>query len=921
MTKGQRLFARWLNRNGEPEPSPVSDPHHRHTALQLLLDDRGHVVEIRGALNHGLRPLTEGAELKLLADYVMPGSTQALEGTPAQWTEQTIDLDFRRAGQQVLHTRGWVQPRGEDWLLHLIDISDLQRDSQQARVHAHSSQLIHDIGQQLRQCDWARLPAVMFEALQQVAEHWRVPSVALALRADTHLGWRLYSAYHAFDTPQLWTSGQTLGAALDDLNDCVPIHLSPDSQSAENNWLISLFGNSDGLLVPFRDQSGTSAWLLLGFYSASASVDGLVTSARDWLQVCATIAGPLQDRLREQHYEQQRERMEALQGLLGTGWWEWLQPSRQMHLAPQLSASLLPALESVSLSREAWLALFHPADRDEISSGFTALLEQGTALLLCARVHQPQSTEAAQWYRIQGQVLGKGAGRRIVGFMLDISDIKNQQMQAAAAQARLTNVIARSPAVIYVQRYAEGALMPEFFSESLQPLLGLGLEDCTGSALIERIHPEDREHYLERTRQLLREGSARGRYRVRDQQGNYHWLLDEAKLLRDDLGLPVEAVGLWLDVTEATEVAERVRHSEERYRILVEDSPAMICRYLPDLTLTFGNRPLANYLECAPAHLTGINLTSWLSREQHEAFLQRLASLSPELPVSTAEICLQLPGREHAWWVWSDRGIFDAQGQLVEVQAVARDNTEVRRSQQQLTHGAKMATLGEMATGLAHEINQPLNVMRMAIVNVLKRLSNGDVQIDYLQEKLTRIDAQIQRAARVVDHMRVFGRRSEIEQQLFNPAQSLEGTLALLGEGLRGKGVEIRSDGLNCSVHVRGHTDQLEQVLINLLVNARDALLSKCETDRDFKPWIALSSERAGNCVRLWVQDNGGGIDPRLLERIFEPFFTTKPVGVGTGLGLSVSYGIIDNMGGRLSVSNTEHGARFCVELPVVDEG
>lgn len=916
MTQGQRLLARWLSRN-EPEPPPVAALLPTGNALQLLLDDRGRVVQIHGALNHGLTPVKEGAEPKLLLDYLMPGSTQALEGTPAQWTGQTIDLDFRGADQQVLRTRGWVQPQAEGWLLQVIDISDLQRDSQQARVNAHNSDLIHSIGQQLRQCDLARLPAVMLEALQQVAEHWRVPGVALALRTDTHLGWRLYSAYHAFDTPQLWTTGQTLGTALDGLNECAPIPVS--AKQADNQWLISLFGNAEGLLVPFRDQSGASAWLLLGFYSAPSG--GAQTSARDWLQVCATIAGPLQDRLRAQHYEQQRERMEALQGLLGTGWWEWLQPSRQMQLAPQLSASLLPALESVSLSREAWLALFHPADRDEISSGFTALLEQGTPLLLCARVHQPQGTEPAQWYRIQGQVLGKGAGRRIVGFMLDVSDIKNQQLQAAAAQARLGNVIARSPAVIYVQRYVEGALVPEFFSESLQPLLGLGLDDCSGSALIERIHPDDREHYLERTRQLLRKGSARGRYRLRDQQGNYHWLLDEAKLLRDDLGLPVEAVGLWLDVTEATEVAERVRHSEERYRILVEDSPAMICRYLPDLTLTFGNRPLANYLECAPEQLPGINLASWLSQEQHEAFLQRMASLTPELPVSTAEISLQLPGREHAWWVWSDRGVFDGQGQLLEIQAVARDNTEVRRSQQQLTHGAKMATLGEMATGLAHEINQPLNVMRMAIVNVLKRLSNGDVQIDYLQEKLTRIDAQIQRAARVVDHMRVFGRRSEIEQQLFNPAQSLEGTLALLGEGLRGKGVEIRSDGLNCSVHVRGHTDQLEQVLINLLVNARDALLSKCETDRDFKPWIALSSERAGNCVRLWVQDNGGGIDPRLLERIFEPFFTTKPVGVGTGLGLSVSYGIIDNMGGRLSVSNTEHGARFCVELPVVDEG
>ena len=202
---------------------------------------------------------------------------------------------------------------------------------------------------------------------------------------------------------------------------------------------------------------------------------------------------------------------------------------------------------------------------------------------------------------------------------------------------------------------------------------------------------------------------------------------------------------------------------------------------------------------------------------------------------------------------------------------------------------------------------------------MLKRLSSGDIPLVYLHEKLTRIDGQIQRAARVVDHLRVFGRRSEIEQQVFNPTQAMEGSVALLGEGLRGKGVELRSEGQVCAVLVRGHIDQLEQVLINLMVNARDALMSKRETDRDFEPWIVLSVESDARSVRLQVDDNAGGIDPRLLERIFEPFFTTKPIGLGTGLGLSVSYGIIDNMGGRLSVSNTGHGARFCVELPVVE--
>nr|GFB66416.1 hypothetical protein [Tanacetum cinerariifolium] len=224
---------------------------------------------------------------------------------------------------------------------------------------------------------------------------------------------------------------------------------------------------------------------------------------------------------------------------------------------------------------------------------------------------------------------------------------------------------------------------------------------------------------------------------------------------------------------------------------------------------------------------------------EKEAFLRRIDELTPKSPTTTAEICLELPGREHAWWIWADRGVFDDSGKLIEIQAVGRDNTEIRRTRMQLNQSAKMATLGEMATGLAHEINQPLNVMRMAVVNVLKRLSNGDVEVDYLTDKLNRIDTQVQRAARVVNHMRVFGRRSEIEQQLFDPIDAVDGTLNMLSEGMKGKGVELKIDEPGPRVQVRGHVDQLEQVLINLMVNARDALLSKREKNHDFEPWIA----------------------------------------------------------------------------------
>ena len=913
MSPSVGLFGRLLGRTDERLPESTDPLSRTDAGIQLRLDQQGHVIDIHGLQRYGLARGSADGSPRLLLSYLVPGSTLALEGIPADWVGHSLDLDFQCAGLRVVHTRGWVQPQGDGWLLQLLDISDLRLGSEQARSRERCTQLTLGLAEQLRQCSMLRLPEVMHEALRSVAQHGRVPCMALALREDPQASWYMHSTYHAFDAPQLWLPEQNLGSLLDPLGGTSPQRVERDG----NPRLNDLFGNADGVLVPYSDQQGLCAWLMLGFYPAS--LHGPQMSESDWMQVCAALAAPLLDRLREQQHLQQSERMEALQGLLGTGWWEWSLTNELLELAPQLAINLDAVAEPQAMTRQAWLALFHPADRDELSGRFNELLEHGKELLLFARVHQPQSTEPAQWYRIQGQMLGSGTRRRIVGYMLDVSDIKNQQQQVAAAHARLDNLIASSPAVIYVQRYVEGALVPAFFSDSLKPLLGWTLEECTSETLIEWVHPDDREQFFGRTRQLLREGSSRSRYRLRDRRGDYHWLLDEAKLLRNDLGLPVEVVGLWLDITEATEAAERVKSSEERYRILVEDSPAMICRYLPDLTLTFGNQPLASYLECTTEQLPGINLSSWLSSEQREAFVQRIASLTPQAPVSTAEISLQLPGREYAWWVWSDRGIFDEQGNLLEVQAVGRDNTEVRRSQQQLTHSAKMATLGEMATGLAHEINQPLNVMRMAVINVLKRLNNGDAQIDYLQDKLTRIDGQIQRAARVVDHLRVFGRRSEIEQQVFNPVQAMEGSLALLGEGLRGKGVELRSEWQVCDVQVRGHIYQLEQVLINLMVNARDALMSKRETDSEFAPWIALSVEADEKSVRLRVDDNAAGIDPRLLERIFEPFFTTKPIGLGTGLGLSVSYGIIDNMGGRLSVSNTEHGARFCVELPVVE--
>ncbi|MBC3412863.1 PAS domain S-box protein [Pseudomonas sp. SWRI51] len=864
------LFDRW--RGGANEDSQALPA----VGLQFWLDDHAKVQRLAGPLRSLLALPAQGA--MRVHDYLARHSLLVLEGEPADWQGLPLDLDFNTLAGNALHTRGWLQRHGQGWLLQLFDIGDLLREQRWDRQRP----LFGEIGNALRECGAERLVQTTGEQLQLIAGHWQARSLRLLLREPG--GWRHYASSEA-QWP--WPDDSRLQAWLQQLPGAAPLEVVGQPE------LQALCGGAALYLVPYRQGRDTEAWLLCADVANLPPADMALALAR-------TVVEPLLARYRRQQLQQQSGQLDDLQQQLGAGWWEWpLGGELQLDPAVAVAFGLEPRM-----GLEQWLAQLHPADREPAQLAL-AQAREGHALNLSLRLAQA----APRWLHLAGQ----RQGNRLRGFALDITALKQQEQQAGAAQARLENLIASSPAVIYVQGYAEGALHGEFFSASLAPLLGWASDSEQARQPGLAVHPDDRPLWLARTRSLLRDGHVRSRYRLCDVHGGYHWMLDEARLLRDDLGQPREVVGLWLDVTEATDAAERMRQSEERYRVLVEDSPAMICRYRPDLTLVFANRPLADYLHCSVAQLEGANLGQWLSEAQREAFVLRLSALTPEQPVSSAEICLQLPGREHAWWIWADRGLFDAEGRLLEIQAVGRDNTEVRRSQQQLLQGAKMATLGELATGLVHEINQPLNVMRMAVANALNRLQNGEVDRAWLQTKLQRIEAQVARAERLVEHMRVYGRRSTVEQQGFAAWAAVEGAAALLEEGLRGKGVSLLLEPPGQQEQVLGHPDQLEQVLINLLVNARDALLEQPRTER----WIRVRQVVEGSRLRLLVEDNGGGIDADLHERIFEPFFTTKPAGVGTGLGLSVSHGIVSHMGGRLSVGNSDQGACFCVDLPL----
>ena len=254
----------------------------------------------------------------------------------------------------------------------------------------------------------------------------------------------------------------------------------------------------------------------------------------------------------------------------------------------------------------------------------------------------------------------------------------------------------------------------------------------------------------------------------------------------------------------------------------------------------------------------------------------------------------------------------DANGNIIGVLGVGQDITELRQTQAQVIQASKLATLGEMATSVAHELNQPLNIIRMASNNCRLFVQRQTDNSEYVLEKLDRIEVQTERAAAIIDHMRIFGRRAHESAGPIDPRVSVSNALKLSGEQLRIAGIElIESFPDECST-ILGHQIHVEQVVMNLVSNARDALLDQ----ESARKRICFTIHDEGDQVRIDCEDSGPGIPRESLPRIFEPFYTTKPMGKGTGLGLSVSYGIIRDMGGQIAAENTAEGARFSITLP-----
>ncbi|GAC1434428.1 MAG: hypothetical protein NVS4B1_27900 [Ktedonobacteraceae bacterium] len=244
---------------------------------------------------------------------------------------------------------------------------------------------------------------------------------------------------------------------------------------------------------------------------------------------------------------------------------------------------------------------------------------------------------------------------------------------------------------------------------------------------------------------------------------------------------------------------------------------------------------------------------------------------------------------------------------------VQRREQELRQKQEQLVQAGKLATLGELTTGVAHELNNPLNNIGLFIGNAIDLIELGlsDTQPDRILQELSSAMQQVRKATEIISHLRTFGRAASVSYEPVAIGQVIRRAISLMKEQLRLRQIEVQLDFSDEDVTVVGNAIQLEQVFINLLSNARDAM-----ADVPHKA-IAITYVVNRNMVELRFCDTGPGVPVGLEQRIFDPFFTTKEVGAGTGLGLSITYGIIKEHQGTIVIDNHPgEGANFLIQLP-----
>ena len=396
-----------------------------------------------------------------------------------------------------------------------------------------------------------------------------------------------------------------------------------------------------------------------------------------------------------------------------------------------------------------------------------------------------------------------------------------------------------------------------------------------------------------------------------------HWLVTTSPI-RDHAGEITSVMEVSLDITARKELERKLERSEAKYLAIFNNIPSAVFVMDKDsLNVLDCNESVVQVYGLPKEEILDQPITALFPKDSREQAADRLRRIQGFNQVKN----VTRDGR--TIYVTMRVTPVDFPGQRV-LLATASDITKRLETEQHLIQASKMATLGEMATGVAHELNQPLSVIKTASSYFIKKISRQEpIKEDILKTMAEEIDSHVDRATKIINHMREFGRKPEMGLEPVQLNEVIRRAFDIFSQQLKLREIEVAWELDPDLPVILGDAGRLEQVFINMLINARDSIEERwAERGREKgSKRIGLRTHRQGGMVLAEVSDTGAGIPPGVLDKIFEPFFTTKKVGKGTGLGLSISYGIVQDCGGAIRAESREgEGATFILSFPLPDE-
>lgn len=432
-----------------------------------------------------------------------------------------------------------------------------------------------------------------------------------------------------------------------------------------------------------------------------------------------------------------------------------------------------------------------------------------------------------------------------------------------------------------------------------------GLDHQCPDCPVEKTFADGQSHYGE-TEGVGRKGQKK------------HWIFITAPM-RDENGDIVAGMEMSIDITQRRHLEQDLKKSEEKYHAIFNNifNPVFVVDQ-ESLEILDCNIKAMDLYHAGGKTLAGKLFSDFFPREDQADLIRQVKSRKEISKVQH----IKADGRKIDVDMWVAPAQYSGQNVFL---ITINDITQRLETEQHLLHASKMATLGEMSTGIAHELNQPLSVIKSSASFCLRKIHNQEPVSEEIFHKLIgKIDINVDRADKIIQHMRQFARKSDIRLVRTRINDVIQQTFDMLNQQLKIRGIQVLWEKNHALPEILADPDRLEQVFINLVMNAKDAIEAKWEargSGDDGKDRIVIHTFVANDKVVVQVSDTGIGIRKEAKDRLFEPFFTTKEVGKGTGLGLSISYGIVKDCKGDIQVDTPpDGGAKFTLIFPVPEE-